>query len=138
MNQLTLPAPYGHKEGFHISLRAGEGFNPNGTKRVIVKYGCPPNIAQKAVDCLCASDRYDCVVSPSWYKYDGRELRHQLAEEGTELKLIDGPDLADPWLRHNRAHRFAGRTATSAGGAIDAQNLPRVGIDSLRRYLALD
>lgn len=148
MQALALPAPYGYKEGFHISLRArDEGFNPDGARKAIIAYSCPPKIADKAIGCLCASRRYDCVVSPSWFKYEGAELRSKLGKQGVDVELLGRPDLDDPWLRQNRSHRFDGRTATSKGRYLaQPENLPRktdpyrdlLDYPGLKRYLALD
>lgn len=117
--QLALPAPYGYKDGWHISLRSVEGFNLLETERTLVQFGCPRKIAAKAISCLRSSNRYDCVVSPEWFRDDGRSLKTQLDAEGVDVVVLGKPDPNDPGKTARRARQggfFLGRFQPGTDG----------------------
>lgn len=89
---LALSAPYGFAEGFHISLIAEDGFDARRAEEIIVRFGCPKRVAEKAISCLQYSNRYDCVVSPTWFAYEQSDLRHQLGKTGVEMQVRSRPD----------------------------------------------
>lgn len=98
MPQLTLPAPFGYKVGYHISLRTTASFKPADVERILVAYKCPAPIAKKAISCLGHSGRYDCVVAPYWFNHDETEVARKLAPAGVELVLLGRPDYGYPGL----------------------------------------
>lgn len=89
--QLALPAPYGYRKGYHISLRAQEGFDAENAQAVIMEYGCPRSVADKAISCLKASERYDCVMMPRVFSDNHAALVRKLQASGVELRLLSEP-----------------------------------------------
>lgn len=125
MTQLALPAPYGYKEGYHISLRAEEGFDEPRTEEIIVQFGCPRRIAKKAISCLHSSNRYDCVVSPFWFAHEASYLRVDLAKAGVHCLLLGKPDPAYPGRAAQKARQGGRFLPTPRHEEVQAQNLPR-------------
>jgi len=121
--QLALPAPYGYKDGYHISLRAEEGFNLLETEQTLVRFGCPRRIAQKAMSCLRNSQRYDCVVSPEWFRDDGRALKQQLFDEGVEVVVLGKPG-PDPGKTARQARQGGFRFGQFVPGTDGARSVP--------------
>lgn len=127
METKLLPAPYGYAEGYHISLRSHEGFDPAATKSAIMAYGCPGRIADKAISCLKSSNRYDCVVSPQWFSSVG-QLRDKLGRAGVDMETLHKPDPKDPGRMARKLRqgiRFNIDAYDSGQYRTQADNLPR-------------
>lgn len=121
--QLALPAPYGYKDGFHISLRSTDDTNLQATEDVIVKFGCPRRIAQRAISCLRSSHRYDCVVSPEWFRDDGESLRDSLEATGASVELLGKPG-PDPGKAARQARQGGFRFGQFVPGSYGASSVP--------------
>lgn len=147
--QLALPAPWGFADGYSVSLMTRTDmfhpFDPERAKVAIMKFGCPARIADKAVSCLQASDRYDCVLNPALMRYDGDRLRGWLREAGIDLAVNRRPNLDEPGMeeRKMRQLRDQVRTPNSQYNAImreeDARGRRINGpgdVDYIRRLLA--
>jgi hypothetical protein len=131
--QLALPAPYGYNDGYHVTLTAKDGFDEVGAMDVVMSFGCPRRVAGKAIDCLRASNRYDCVMSPqAWNDGQYRDLRGRLQNIGCDIELRSRPNYNDPGQPARFARQAEQRAYhTREGGErngyryAQAQNLPR-------------
>lgn len=84
--QKLLPAPYGlGSKSVHVSLRAPN--NRYAEVREIAEYlGCPKFVGVKVADCIRASGRYDCLLTP---EVDINDLKNLMSDIDGEAVTQD-------------------------------------------------
>ena len=92
---LALPAPFGADScsSAHLQLTTLPGFDPELTKTTMQEFGCPLGFAERAVQCLQASSRYDCYLQSSWVKHQHKQAIQHFQQAGVNFHIdhwVDG------------------------------------------------
>ncbi len=89
---LLLTGPYGHGDGYSISLVAEQPIADEAELlRILNHFSCHPPALPKIVASLRYSNRYDCVVQRIWFKRQYLEVKRDFAMIGISVTVTSHP-----------------------------------------------